>query len=66
MLSTLRIFEYSSDILMTAVSYEDSRNKCGGSRSMVPVYSDEGIEIIIENDINFPIEKIEIEVSMPT
>jgi len=51
---------------MTAVSYEDSRNKCGGSRSMVPVYSDEGIEIIIENDINFPIEKIEIEVSMPT
>jgi hypothetical protein len=66
MLSMVRIFEYATDMTITAMSYEDSCNKCNGSRSMVPVYSDEGIQIIVDNDIDFPIEDIRIEVSIPT
>ena len=65
MLSTLRMFDFASDNLMYAIAYENSCSRCYGSRSMVPVYSDEGIDIIVENDINFPIEDVTIEVSIP-
>ncbi len=65
MLSMVRMFEFASDNLMYAISYEDSCNRCYGSRSMVPVYSDEGIDIIVENGINFPIEDVTIEVTIP-
>ena len=65
MFSMMRLLDYSLDIFIAGISHQDSCHKCMGSRSMVYVYSEEGEQLIINNDIDFPIEDITITVHEP-
>ena len=49
-----------------SATHKDSCPECKHSRSMVPVYSPEGQELIMLHEIDFPYEKITIEVIEPS
>lgn len=66
MYSMMRLLDYSLDIFIEGFSHEDSCHECMGSRSMVSVYSEEGEELLMVKEIDFPVETVIITVHEPT
>lgn len=65
MFSMMRLLDYAIDIFIAGISHQDSCKECMSSRSMVYVYSEEGERLIRDNNINFPIDIVSIEVHEP-